>query len=223
MYEEEGGSKARLFIALGLSIAVIAAVAFFVIGKKPELARAPTKFVPFTASDNAFAGQAPDGWKREQSGGGGIMSGVAMTQGRSRISVHSDLQGSLMADISRASDAQMQSIDGMLPGGMRMSPQKRKSPVEKLHDMGKKGMSEKWKEYEETASNPFSSPLGEARISEWTGKGGMFGGEKMHGLRATMLSGERRVTVTCQCPEDDWKTLRPAFSTVLKSLRPGGG
>jgi hypothetical protein len=210
MYEEEGGSKARLFIALGIGMAVIAVIAFLVIGRKPEAAKAPAKFVPFSASDNAFAGQAPDGWRREQAGGGGGMaSGVTITQGRTRIHIFSDLTGSLMADISRAADSRL------------ANP---RPPVEKLHMGGKKSMEDKWTEYEETPGTPFQTPLGDARLSEWTGKkGGLLGSEKMHGLRVTMLSGERRITVTCQCPEDDWKTLRPTFSTVLKSLRPGSG
>jgi hypothetical protein len=223
MYEEEGGSKARLFIALGLGVVVMAAIAFFVILKKPSAAKAPTKFSTYVAADKAFACQTPDGWRREEAvGGAGTLSRVTVTQGRARIRITSDLEGSLLADMSR-SPSGMAGMDGALPGGMRMSAEMRKPPVEKLHDMGKKDMEENWKEYEESKANPFPCPLGEARVSEWTGKGGTFGNSKMHGLRATILSGERRTRVTCSCPEEDWNTLRPAFSTVLRSIQRGGG
>lgn len=68
-----------------------------------------------------------------------------------------------------------------------------------------------------------NSALGEGRCSEWSGDAGVWGGGKMHGYRATLLSGERRVTIVCRCPESNWKILQPAFDKVLGSLAPGGG
>ena len=77
--------------------------------------------------------------------------------------------------------------------------------------------------YEETEMRAFTSPLGEARVSEFTGeRSGFPAPVKMHGYRTTILNNERRVTVLCECPESDWSRLKPAFDRVIGSLGPGG-
>jgi hypothetical protein len=92
------------------------------------------------------------------------------------------------------------------------------APVEKAHKRGKKAMASKFKDYEEKPMLALNSGLGEGRCSEWTGKGGGLLGGPMHGYRATFLNTERRITVRCECPEQDWPTLKPAFEKVVASL-----
>lgn len=221
--EQEGASKGRLLMGMGLVLVIIGVIVFIIIGQKPQQATEITKFIPYTAPDKAFACVLPDGWKRVESAGGGIQSGVKAEAGRARINVNADLAGSLMADISKAQDAQMSNIAGMIPGNAQGNVPARKSPVEKAHIAFKNKMESVWEDYEEKGSKPMQSAFGEAWISEWTGKKKeLLGSEPRHGLRVTMLSGERQVTVVCYCAEDDWKTLVPAFSKVIKSLAPGG-
>lgn len=212
-------ARRLLMGALGCAAGLIAGSGC---GNAPA-AKAPIGFSDYSLPDKSVACQSPDGWARSESAGNGIMSGADFTSGTAKVAIFSDLQGSLMADMSRASNAQIDSVGGMMPSGMQMNLPKAVPPVEKLHKVGRKKLENQYQNYDETAMRPLENQLGEARISEFTGEtGGMFG-KKMHGLRTTILSGERRVTVTCSCPEDDWKTLRPAFSKVLKSMKSGGG
>jgi hypothetical protein len=206
---------------------VLAIAAVLAGGCRPDAAKAPTGFTPYVGSDKSFACQSPNGWKRSESGANGIMSSVVFTSGTAKVSVTSDLKGSLMADLTRANNAQTENLNGSLPEGMQEQAAaqmpKPVPPVEKLHIAGKKSLEEKIGDYAENAMTPFPCAFGEARLSEFTGDAGMLKGGKTHGYRATILSGDRRVTVVCRCPESDWSTLRPAFSTILQSLAPGGG
>jgi hypothetical protein len=209
------------------ALVIVAIAAALAGGCRPDAAKAPTGFMPYVGSDKSFACQSPNGWKRSESGANGIMSSVAFTSGTAKVKITSDLQGSLMADMTRANNAQAENLNGSLPEGMpeQVAAQMPKPvpPVEKLHKAGKKSMEETFGDYEETAMTSFPCALGEARLSEFTGEAGILQGGKTHGYRATILSGDRRVTVVCQCPESDWSTLKPAFGTILQSLSPGGG
>jgi hypothetical protein len=216
----------RRFRMQGL-IQVLAIAGVLASGCRPDAAKAPTGFSPYVGPDKSFACQSPNGWKRSESGANGIMSSVVFTSGMAKVSVTSDLQGSLMADMTRANNAQTENLNGSLPEGMQeqMAAQMPKPvpPVEKLHKAGKKSLEEKIGDYAENAMTPFQCAFGEARLSEFMGDAGMLKGGKIHGYRATILSGDRRVTVICRCPESDWSTLKPAFGTIVQSLAPGGG
>jgi hypothetical protein len=63
--------------------------------------------------------------------------------------------------------------------------------------------------------------LGEGRQSEFTLPGSF--GQETRGYRATFLTRDRRITVTCSCPEAEFEKLKPAFERVINSLRPGSG
>jgi hypothetical protein len=45
----------------------------------------------------------------------------------------------------------------------------------------------------------------------------------LHGYRATILGGERRISFEARCRDSDWPALKPAFERVLTSLAPGSG
>ncbi|GAB4461685.1 MAG: hypothetical protein OHK0029_27370 [Armatimonadaceae bacterium] len=221
--QDSPASQGRLLAAMGIAVAVIGIIVVLIIGQKPQQTEAPAKLVPYTAPDKAFACILPESRKRTESAGGGIQSGVRADAGRSRIKVSADLSGSLMADIAKAQDAQVQNMTDMLPQGMQPPPTQRKSPVEKMHIAFRKNMEESWDEYAEVGSSQFQSAFGESHVTEWTGKKkSLIGAGDTHGLRVTMLSGERRITVLCYCSESDWKALRPTFSKVIKSIAPGG-
>ena len=190
----------------------------------PESVSAPAAFSPFTSPDKTFAGVGPDGWKKEEAGvQGGMQGSVSFDKGSAEVSMTSDMQGSLMADMSRANNAQVDNVSGMLPPGMQANMPQPIPPVEKLHKMTSKSLAKKYGEYEEQAMKPFTCSLGEARVSEWTGESEGMVKYKVHGYRATVLSMERRLTAVCRCSETDWSKLKPGFEKVLSSLANGGG
>jgi len=132
-----------------------------------------------------------------------------------RIDVDADLQGSLMGDIARAPAG---ALGDVAPG----LAAKVKPPVEVVHGMNKKKVSGDYADYKEQPAKPFTSAVGEARISEFTGTSGGSFKEKIHGYRVTMLGGERAVTVISKCTEEDWPNLKAPFARVIQSVKPGG-
>ena len=196
---------------------------FLAAGCAPDPAKAPTAFTSYEAPDKSFVCQAPDGWKKSESAAAGIMSGVTMTSGTAKVSIASDLGGSLSADMTRASNAQMDNTTGLLPPEMQAQMPKPVPPVEKQHKGNKRIVSSKYKDYQENAMQTLTAPIGEARISEFNAEAGMFAGGKVRGYRVTALSGDREVTAYCVCPESDWPTLKPAFEKILTSIGPGSG
>ena len=118
-----------------------------------------------------------------------------------QISVNSDLAGSLFADIEKSRG-----------GGADEEP-----PVARIHPKGIKAASEEFTNYKERDAKVCKSKsLGEGRKAIFVADGSF--GAKVYGYRATFLSNDKRITVLCQCPAADWKTLRPAFDTVIESL-----
>lgn len=214
VFRHIGFRRAPLLVAAMLT-------SFFAAGCGPDAALAPTAFTAYTAPDKSFVCQAPNGWKKVESAAAGIMSGVSMTQGNAKVYIASDLMGSLTADIAAAQNAQASNVEGMLPPGMEMP--KPVPPVEKLHIANKKGLSEKYKDYQENQMQVLTAAIGEGRFSEFTGDAGFFSGGKMRGYRATALSGERSITAYCVCSEKDFDTLKPAFQIILSSIGNGGG
>lgn len=225
MYDDESTRPRTSLILVLLAVgALVLGALFFLQASKPERTAAPTKYARFIAPDRSFVCEAPAGWDKKSAGAHGIMSGALFTNGKAKIDITSDLQGSLMGDIARATSAQSEGMAGSLPPGMALAnlPQER-APVEQLHQAGKKPLAATMQNYAELPMQPLQSRLGEARFSEWTGDAGLMGGGKMRGYRVTILGGERRVTVLCQCAEPDWKTLKPAFARIIRGIGPGGG
>ncbi len=179
---------------------------------------APTAFVTYKAPDNAFTCAQPSGWATTTVSSEAVMSGVLFKQGAAKIDITSDLAGSLAGDVAKASNAQTSNLEGMLPPGMNLPPQK--PPVEALHEKGKKAIADDFTDYQEQPAQTFTSPLGEARLSEWTANGGLMTG-KLHGYRITILGNERRFVILCQCTDSDWPVLKPTFAHVVGSLAPG--
>ena len=219
MFDEDGRPKGGFFVTLGVLV-VAALVAIFVFqASKPEPLKAPTAFAPFVASDKSFACESPVGWKSASAAEHAVTQGVLFKNGSAKIDITADLAGSLMGDIAAAGN-NMAGMGGMVPGMPGAPPPK--PPVETVHEMAQRSMAKNLAEFEPTPMKPLQSSIGEARYSEYTAKGGLLEG-KIRGYHITILGGERRVNVICQCPERDWKTLKPAFSRVVQSLRAGPG
>jgi hypothetical protein len=169
---------------------------------------APTAFVPYHSPDGRFSCDYPKGW--EAAGGGKAdspMSWAKFTSGGAEIRVDADFAGSLYGDIAKAQGAGM---------GGDAEP-----AVARVHPMGIRHMKDEFSNYEEREAKSFKSKgLGEGRKAIFIASGAL--GAKTFGYRATLLSGDRRITIITTSPATNWQTLKPAFDTVIASLRQSG-
>lgn len=226
MYEEDNSKRNAALIGLGVFLLIALVAIFFLKARKPESVPAPKALRPYTAPDKSFICKVPQEWRRQETGGMGIMSGVKVEKASAQIDIMSDLQGSLMGDMARAQNAQVESIEGMAPPGMNLPRmEKPRPPVEQIHQSDADKVRGDLENFQEGPMREFPSPLGDARVTEWTGEQkGMLGAvNKIHGYRVTILGNERRVSVVSRCNEADWPKLKQAFQTVTMSLAPGGG
>jgi len=169
---------------------------------------APTAFVPYHSPDGRFSCDYPKGW--EATGGGksdAPYSWAKFTAGNAEIRVDADFAGSLFGDIAKAGGSGM---------GGDAEP-----PVAKVHPMGIRHMKDEFSNYQEREAKSFQSKgLGEGRKAIFIADQTL--GGKTYGYRATLLSGDRRITIITTCPATNWQTLKPAFDKVVASLRYGG-
>lgn len=165
---------------------------------------APTAYVDYHSPDGRFSCDRPEGW--EADGGGksdSPNSWAKFTKGNAEIKIDADLAGSLFGDIAKSS------------GGLGGDEE---PPVAKVHPMGVKHMQEEYSNYTEREPKTFQSKgIGEGRRSTFIADQSL--GGKYYGYRATLLAGDRRITVVCSCPANNWQALKPAFEKVIASLR----
>jgi hypothetical protein len=169
---------------------------------------APKAFVTYNSTDGRFSCDYPKGW--EAAGGGKAdkpISWAKFTEGNAEIRVDTDFAGSLYGDIAKS--------------GSAMSGDQ-ESPTAKVHPLLLRHMKEEFGEkYEEREAKAFQSKgFGEGRKSVFIAPGSL--GAKIYGYRATLLSGDRRITIIATCNATNWQALKPAFDTVIASLRHGG-
>jgi hypothetical protein len=191
-------------IALMGTMAAVAAT----IGCGGGPAAAPTSYADFNSNGGTFACKYPEGWD-EKAGGQRGLEWAKFTSGSAEIRIDAGAAGSLMGAIAK-------NIGHMDPDAA--NPEQ--TPVHAVHADGVKEAQKNFSGYKEVGDPvPFDAPLGPAERSEFTASTTF--GSGLHGYRATVLGHDKSVYVTCVCPESDWKTLEPAFDTVLKSLHRG--
>ncbi len=212
---EPNNSKRTLGLSLGavlLALVVAAAVLL-----TPKHTPAPAAYTRYTAADSSFSCLAPSGWTVDAPAAGAKMSdGSASTVGG--VLFH---QNSASVDITTDTYATLMSYDLMNNGGDTQSLTGSKAGV--LHKQWHKRAAAEHKGYTETQISNFDSPMGDARLAEWTASGnalGFYGPQ--HGYRASLTGGGKTMEVVCSCLESDWPALKPAFRKVLGSLSVGG-
>ena len=205
---EEGISvpEQRVFVRLVASVCTVAGV--LGISGCGGAVPAPKAFVVYHSPDGRFSCDYPKGWEAEVGAGksDAPYSYAKFTMGNAEILVDADFAGSLFGDIAKAS--------GSMAG-------ETEAPVARVHPMGVRHMKEEFNNYQEREAKAFRSKgFGEGRRSVFSADQSL--GGKTYGYRATMLSGDRRVTVLCTWPSSNWNDLMPAFEKVINSLRLGG-
>ena len=92
------------------------------------------------------------------------------------------------------------------------------APVHGAHLQYKRNASEMYGDYRESEPALFQGAgLGEGRLSAFTGSGGLFG-SKLRGIRVTLLTNDRRVSVLCEAPAGEFEKLKPTFLAICRSL-----
>ncbi|AGA29525.1 hypothetical protein [Singulisphaera acidiphila] len=169
---------------------------------------APKAFIAYHSPSGRFSCDYPQGWEAEGAGKPDSPNAWAkFSKGHAAIRVEADLAGSLFGDMAKSS--------GAMFGG------EEEPPVARIHPMGERQMKEDFTNYTEREPKPFQSKgIGEGRRSTFIADQTL--GGKVYGYRATLLANDRRITVICTCPATNWKTLKPAFETVVASVRQGG-
>jgi hypothetical protein len=169
---------------------------------------APKAFVAYHSPDGRFSCDYPKGWEAEVGAGkqDAPYSYAKFTMGNAEIHVGADFAGSLFGDIAKASGAMSADAE---------------APAARVHPLGVRQMKKDFSNYQEKEAKAFvSKAIGEGRRSFFTADQTL--GGKTYGYRATLLSGDRRITVLCTCPAANWNALKPAFEKVINSLRLGG-
>jgi hypothetical protein len=190
-----------------------------VIGGKSSAPKAPTDLgegdtsadetlasVDFSPKDSAFRMRYPKGWEHETgSRPDNTYSWGKFTSGSATIDVYADIQGSLMSGSDSNREPQ--------PEGSEFAP------VHRAHELYKKTASESFNDYSESDPAVFKgSKLGEGRIAQFTAtEGGLFK-SKVRGLRVTLLTNDRRITILCHCPDKEFAKHKPMFLAVCRSL-----
>jgi hypothetical protein len=162
--------------------------------------------VEFAPKDGAFKVRYPKGWEPDTgSRPDNTYSWVKFTRGSAKIQVHADITGSLMSGSA---------VPGQNEEGSELAP------VHTAHTLYEKTAAEQYNDYKESKPVLFKgSNLGEGRISLFTGSsGGILGSTKLRGYHVTLLTGDRRVSALCDCPEKEFANLKPTFLAVCRSV-----
>jgi hypothetical protein len=223
------------WLLTGLCIfTLLGGVIFILTAMRPQRVARPASFSTFAAKDGSFRCEYPSGWKVRSAEAGAVTSVALFRKSEAVIEVEASLADSLMGDIMRVPGAP-DGGGGEAPGGGGGTPDfsgvgiqdfdamlqdLQRPPVERLHAMKGRDRAKVFAKYKESPMQVLQSAYGDGRFSEFTHKGDFFT-QKIHGYRATLLGGERGVTVICQCPEADWPNLMQAYQRVLGSIAAG--
>ena len=209
---DEGGGKRALWTGLGLAVAVVIGIAAFLL--TPKHSTPPMAWTTFTASDKSFSCAAPGGWETTTSdkaqqvvGKDQTTGGVQFRSGSASIEVTTDTVATLMSYILVHGNGDTDALTG--------------PKAVSLHKQWKIATSAIHKGYHETKVEPITENMEDARLSEWTANGNVFGlGGHVHGYRASLVGGNLTAVVVCQCLDSDWPALKPAFRHVIASVTP---
>jgi len=160
--------------------------------------------VPFAVKDAAFTLRHPQGWEVETgSRPDNTYSWARFTKGSAKIQVFADVAGSLMAGPNSSDHEE----------GSEMAP------VHGAHVRYKRNASELYGDYQESEPATFKgSALGEGRIATFTASGGGVFGSKLRGIRVTLLTNDRRISVLCEAPAANFERLKPTFLATCRGL-----
>lgn len=227
MMVEDSGSSRKITMYFGSAFAAVLLVIGFFVFRTPPPVPAPTGFSSFTAQNNSFACETPDGWDLQPTGEAGTKTdkqsdGIIMRKGNAEIRVTMvDVAGQMASELLFGSNPVPESVTGSRAGS--------------LHKRSKKAFANRFKGYEEKAVGNIDSKMGgiyfsdskemmsDTQVTEFTATSNRWGlGGPLHGYRASLGGGQWIAAVTCVCSERDFQKLRPAFLRVIASVQEMG-
>jgi hypothetical protein len=162
----------------------------------------PTSYSTFSDGQNIFKIQYPAGWSC-RSGGNGTFSQASFSSGNAQIDVEADVAThALLSEIA---------VSGTVP--VTTGDPNATITAQRAHWLEKTKFEDQHKEEKAVTA---LTKLGNGVKSEFTGTSS-FGGN-IHGYRATTMNEDKRIRVICQCPEDEWQSLKPVFDQVILSV-----
>jgi hypothetical protein len=164
----------------------------------------PKTFSTYKDPNGFFSIQYPDQWSANTGSSSEAKKGWAdYTSGSSRINVAVCPVAEFITAIAQTGINPIVDLD--------FAPAKAAS---KVHWIEKPGEDSGIKEQR---ALPVTTNAGRGSQSEYTTTDP---GSPMHGYRATVVIGKNRVQIICECPEAEWKVLKPAFDQVIASVGP---
>lgn len=191
-------------VGCGCALAAVLALVYAGCGS----VAAPSAFAKYQAKDGSFDVEYPQGWAAEGGGKGHYWS--KFTKGNAIIRVGTDVSGSLLGDIASAG------MGGLM--GEEEIPEELE-PIAQVHQQGLEQVQIDRPNYKEQDPVKVTAPIGEGRRSEFADTTTL--GGQLRGYRATFLSRDKRITVSCQCNGSNFDVLRPAFERVIESVANG--
>jgi hypothetical protein len=189
----------------------------------------------YATTDKSITIAHPSNWQPRQLSANATQTEVEFVPARGvYFDIKGDLQGSLMADISKSTgggsigldvgsdipniggSANTEEMSKALEGGGR------RSPVEGLHASGMESLKEKLQGYTEGDTKKLQIDNMESVTTDFTFQlKNVFTSRDAVGRRITMLNGERRFTIYYYCPKSEQSTIEPVFEKMVKSVKIG--
>jgi hypothetical protein len=226
-FEEETRMASRTLcriVWVPSGIALVSAVAAFAL--KPQAPPPPGGLMTFTSSDKTLVVSHPANWMSQSMSIGGTSVEVTYRPTRDvMVRFGTDLQGSLMADISRATGSMGGSGDaGGLPpeltNQLGMRQERRKTPLETVHETQQAMLAKELEQYQEGATTHTQLAGMEALATDFSCQTtSLFTKRPLVGRRFTALSNDRRVTAIYYLPKESEANLGPTIQKMVKSLR----
>ncbi len=192
-------------------------------GTRTSNASKPASFTSYATSDKLIKVVYPENWTHTSTSSHDVKTTALFeADDNTRLVVVADLQGSLLADMSKSNSALIQELSSKL--GSKVPADAKKSPLETMHEFNQSAISRKFTSYaEEPAKRQMIGKL-EAMASEFSAKeASIFSKGKLVGKRFTVLGNDKMFTIYWVCLEKNSNDLIPVFNKMLDSLSLGEG
>jgi hypothetical protein len=186
---------------------------------KPAKFEPPEKYVAMQPGIVPLSGEIPEGWKASYGGGiGGIRIYARISDGGSISIDIRETEGSSAKGKMKKAIASGQEIGSFGSKTERIGDA---PAIAATHEYHRTVVIKNFSTYKEGPARPIETKgFGEGRISDFTGKEGMFT-STIQGCRASVVHREHQYSIVCTCPPAQFKEVLPVFERIIASLGPG--
>lgn len=192
-------------------------------GTRSTASAKPASFTSYSTSDKLIKVAYPENWKHSSTSSHDVLTTARFeADDNTYMVVVADLQGSLLADMSKSNSVMLQELSSKL--GNNVPTELKKSPLETMHEMEKASFTRKFSGFVEEPAKKQMIGKSEAMVSEFVAKEpSVFSKGKLIGKRFTILGTDKMYTIYWVCLEKDSNELIPVFGKMLDSLVLGEG